>query len=418
MIAFDILTVKVAIISSFIFFKVRFHLSQNLSYFPVFLTTAKQIHQNSLLLPMNVDYLIVGQGLAGTLLAFELFKSNKSFVVFDDPDQHKASAVAAGIINPVVFRRMTKSWLVDDAFPRMEKTYRQLEVLLKEELYYPGRMMRLLSEEGVVFWKEKAFANQLKTYIDAEPNLNFRNSNITNNYSFGCVNKSGRLDIQKLISAFSEFLTRQNSLRKVNFDFEKLSIKADLVSYNDITAEKIIFCEGPSADQNPFFKNLKFKHSKGEILELKIPEFNMNEIISDEVFVAPVGNDRYKVGATYTWDALNRETTDSAREELLAKFKKITPLIHEMISQKAGIRPTMHDRKPVIGFHPEYPSIGIFNGLGSKGVVIGPYFARQLADYLVGTSGFIHPEADIKRYFPSSDQGAKKRISRFGFEKL
>ncbi|MDP2890639.1 MAG: FAD-binding oxidoreductase [Bacteroidota bacterium] len=362
---------------------------------------------------MNVDYLIVGLGLAGTLLANELFRQNKTVMVFDNPETPKASLVAAGIINPVVFRRMTKSWLIDDAFPRMEKTYRQLEDLLKEDLYYPGRMIRFLSEEGVVFWKEKVFANRLETYIDAEPDLNFRNSNITNHYSFGCVNKSGRLDIQKLISEFLEFLKRKNSLKKVKFDFGKLTIKADLVSYNDITAKKIIFCEGPSADQNPYFQNLKFKHSKGEIIELKIPELNMNEIISDEVFVMPAGNDRYKVGATYTWDTLNWETTDSAREELLAKFKKITSVIPEMISQKAGIRPTMHDRKPVIGVHPECPRIGIFNGLGSKGVLLGPYFARQLADYLVGISDFIHPEADIKRYFPSfpsSDQGVKKGI--------
>ena len=341
---------------------------------------------------MKVDFIFVGLGLAGTLLAHELIQSGKSVMVFDDPVAPKASSVAAGIINPVVFRRMTKSWLVDDAFPRMEKTYRQLEVLLKEELYYPGRMIKFLSEEGAVFWKEKIFANQLETYIDAEPDLNFRNSNITYHSSFGCVNKSGRLDIQKLISEFSEFLTLQNSLRKVKFDFEKLTIKADLVRYEDITAEKIIFSEGPSASQNPFFQNLKFKHSKGEILELKIPELNIDEIISDEVFVVPVGNDRYKVGATYTWDALNWETTDSAHEELLVKFKKITQLIPEMISQKAGIRPTMHDRKPVIGVHPECPRIGIFNGLGSKGVLLGPYFARQLADYLVGTSDFIHPE--------------------------
>ena len=359
---------------------------------------------------MNVDFIIVGLGLAGTLLAHELIQLGKSVLVFDDPAVPKASLVAAGVINPVVFRRMTKSWLIDDAFPQMETTFHQLEDLLKEELYYPGRMMRFLSEEGAVFWKEKAFANRLETYIDAEPTFNFNIKNMNNDFSFGFINKSGRLDIQKLILFFSEFLFQQNLIREEKFDIGKLVLKPELVIYKDVTAEKIIFCEGPSASQNPYFRNLKFKHSKGEILELKIPELDMSEIISDEVFVMPVGNDRYKVGATYTWDELNWETTDSAREELLAKFKKITPLISEMISQKAGIRPTMHDRKPVIGFHPEYPSIGIFNGLGPKGVLLGPYFARQLADYLVGTSVYIHPEADIKRYYPSSHQDSKKRI--------
>jgi glycine/D-amino acid oxidase-like deaminating enzyme len=148
-----------------------------------------------------------------------------------------------------------------------------------------------------------------------------------------------------------------------------------------------------------FSKNLKFKHSKGEVLELKIPELNQQEIISGEIFVMPINNDRYKVGATYSWDDLNWETTESARMELLDKLHNISSTHFEVINQKAGIRPTMHDRKPVIGLLPDNPQIGIFNGLGSKGVLLGPYFAKQFANFLIGDSTYIHPEADIKRYF-------------------
>jgi len=348
---------------------------------------------------MNVDFIIIGQGLAGILLAYELLRQNKTLVVFDDPDQAKASEVAAGLINPVIFRRMTKSWHVDDAFPQMETTYRQLEGLLKEKLYYPGRMVKVLNEGETGFWKEKAFANHLQSYLNAEPDLNFKNKAINHSFSFGCVNKAGRLDIQKLISSFSEFLNQQDWLRKENFDFEKLTFNADLVCYNDITAQKVIFCEGPAVSENPYFSQLKFKHSKGETLEIKSSEVQLNEIISSEVFIMPLGEDRYKVGATYRWDELNWETTSSAREELLAKLKNCISAPFKIIDQKAGIRPTMHDRKPVIGIHPEHPQIAIFNGLGSKGVLLGPYFARQLAEYLVGNSDYIHPEADIKRYY-------------------
>jgi len=348
---------------------------------------------------MKVDYLIVGQGLAGTLLAYEFYRQNKSFMVIDNPDQPKSSAVAAGLINPIIFRRMTKSWLVDEAFPQMESTYLQLENLLQEQFYSPGKIMKFLSEDGLNFWKEKAFANKLESYIEVEPDLYFENVNIKSAFGFACINTAGSLDIQKLISAFTKFLSQQNSIRNEKIDYEKLIIQPDSVIYDNITAQKIIFCEGPSASENPFFKNLKFKHSKGELLEVKIPELNLNRIVSDEVFVLPVGNDRYKVGATYSWDALNNETTDSAREELLSKLEKIIALKPEILNQKAGIRPTMHDRKPVIGLLPDNPQIGIFNGLGSKGVLLGPYFAHQFADYLIGNSDYIHPEADIKRYF-------------------
>ena len=348
---------------------------------------------------MEVDFIIVGQGLAGTLLAYELFRQNRNFVIFNDPGQIKSSDVAAGLINPVVFRRMTKSWLVDDAFPQMKTTYRELEELLHEKLYFPGRMLKILSEGGIDFWKEKAFANQLEAYLELEPNLNFRNPGLSSSFSFGCVNKSGRLDIQKLILAFSGFLTQQNSIRNEKIDYQKLVFKPDSVTYDNISASKIIFCEGSAASQNPFFINLKFKHSKGEVLELKIPELDLNEIVSGEVFMMPIGNHRYKVGATYIWDELNCETTESARIELLGKLQNISSTQSEVINQKAGIRPTMHDRKPVIGLLPDNTQIGIFNGLGSKGVLLGPYFAKQFASFLSGNSNYLHPEANVQRYY-------------------
>ena len=141
---------------------------------------------------------------------------------------------------------------------------------------------------------------------------------------------------------------------------------------------------------------------KGEILELRIPELNLNEIVSKEVFLMPIGFDRYKVGATYRWDELNMEITGSAREELISKLKNILPELTEIINQKAGIRPTMHDRKPVIGFLEEMPQIGIFNGLGAKGVLIGPYLAIQFAEYLLGNSTQIPHEINIDRYFMMS----------------
>lgn len=348
---------------------------------------------------MKVDFIIVGQGLAGTLLASELIQRNKTLMVFDDPDQSSASDVAAGIINPVVFRRMTKSWLVDEAYPKMESTYRYFEELFQTELYFPGKMWRLLSEDETSLWKEKAFANNLRDYLDAAPIKNFNTNWHTHTFSFGCVNKSGRLDLQKLISLFSELLNHKNSIRSEQFDLQKLTINAEIVNYQDITARKIIFCEGFAVSKNPLFDKLKFRHSKGELLELKIPDLHLEEILNGEVFILPVEKNWYKIGATYSWDELNLEITDSVRENLLVKLNRMVSANPIEVIQKAGIRPTMHDRKPVIGLLPEKPQVGIFNGLGSKGVLLGPYFAGQFADYLIGNSDYIHPEVNVNRYF-------------------
>ena len=349
---------------------------------------------------MKVDFILVGQGLAGTLLTHELLGLGKSVLVFDDPTLPKASSVAAGIINPVVFRRMTKSWRIDGAFPQMVSTYDQLEDLLNKRLYYPCQILKILNAESALIWKEKASSNQLEEYIDPEPDLTFRQRNILAPYGIGRVTNAGRLDIQKLICSYHRFLEQQNIIRQEKFIFDQLILNPLNVNYKDVTAEKIIFCEGSAASQNPYFSMLKFKHSKGELLEVKIHGLRLNEIINQEVFVLPLGNDRFKVGATYRWDDLNSETTDEAREELLVKLKAFISEPIEVIGHQAGIRPTLHDRKPVLGLHPEHPQIGIFNGLGSKGALLGPYFARQLAKSLAGIPESADQEVNVARYFP------------------
>lgn len=347
----------------------------------------------------NVDFLIVGQGLAGTLLSYELIRRNKSFIVFDDPEKPKASEVAAGLINPVVFRRMTKSWMVDEAFPQMELTYRGLELLLQTEFYHPSSLLKILDEDSFAFWKEKAFANQLSPYLTPECYKNQPIGNLNKTYSFGAVNKSGRVDLQKLISRFSDYLNSHELLQNRPFNYNEVHFAEGMAHYNDFQAKKIIFCEGAAASDNPFFSQLRFKHSKGEVLDLNIPGLHLNQILSKEIFLMPIGNDNYKVGATYSWDDLNWKATELARKELIDNLKSITDMPFKINSHKAGIRPTMHDRKPVIGLLPHQPEIGIFNGLGSKGALLGPYFAKKFVDYLTGTLANIHPEADISRYF-------------------
>ena len=348
---------------------------------------------------MKVDFILVGQGLAGTLLAHELLRKNKSILVIDDPDQPKASEVAAGLINPIVFRWMTKSWIVDEAFPQLESTYLQLENLLNVNFYLPGELFRILSENEATFWKEKAIANQLENFLNPGPDFSLHIPDCNNQFGIGRITKAGRLDLPKLLHSFSDFLIHKTRLRKERFDFEKLQASYSGINYNGVFAEKIIFCEGAAASQNPYFKSLHFKHSKGEILELNIPDLKLKEILSRDLFIMPTGQNSFKVGATYSWDKLDFKPTPDARIELIDKLKRIIQITPEIISQQAGVRPTMHDRKPVLGLHPEHPSVGIFNGLGPKGALLGPYFARQFAEYLTKTSDFIHPEVNIDRYF-------------------
>lgn len=345
---------------------------------------------------MKIDFIIVGQGLAGTLLAYELGRLNRTFLVYNDPDQKGASSVAAGVINPVVFRRMTKSWMVDRVFEQIESTYGALEELLNEKLYDRCQIRKILNEDSAQFWKEKVTANQLEQYLEAEPALKFRHPNIHSPFGVGIVTKAGRVNIQKLMGAFGAWLEKQNLLRNEKFQLDQLVVNAQSVRYKDVEAEKVVFCEGAAASYNPWFSDLKFKHSKGELLEVNIPDLHLNEIISHEVFLIPLGGDRYKVGATYGWEDLSLKTSPEAKEELLTKLKSLVTAPIEIMDQKAGIRPTMNDRKPILGLLPDHPSIGLFNGLGSKGALLGPWFARHLAEYLTGITTQLDPEVNLE----------------------
>ncbi len=347
---------------------------------------------------MKVDYLIIGQGLAGSLLIHELNKAGKSYFVFDNPDLKKASDVAAGIINPVVFRRMTKSWLIDELYPQLLKTYAELETVLAVKLFYPIPIKKVLGEGEADFWQKKYVDNGLHNYIQSNIESN-QSQYISSSFGMGLVDKSARVDLKLLIEKMKDQLEKQVRIRFEKINFQDVELTTDKVRYQNILADKIIFCEGHAVSDNPYFQNIKFKHTKGEVLRIKTANYSANFISNKAIFLMPEGTQFYRLGATYDWDNLSLETTQQAKDELQEKLSKVFNDRYQILDQQAGIRPTTHDRRPVIGIHPKYNRVGIFNGLGSKGTMLGPYFAKQFCDYLCGKTDGLHPEVDLVRYF-------------------
>ena len=347
---------------------------------------------------MKVDYLIVGQGLAGSLLAFEFIQSDQSFFVLDNPKQPKATDVAAGIINPVVFRRMTKSWKIDELLPHLLKTYSELENFLGVKLFYPLQIKKILGKDEGDLWQKKYVDNKLSDQIDQQVDRQ-RYPFIKAEFGTGTVIQSGRVDLKLLVEKMKYYLQEQQLIRHERFDFDQLQIEDEEINYRQITAKKIIFCEGHAASQNPYFKDIRFKHTKGEVLRVQTEKYNQNFILNKAIFLMPEGNQYYRLGATYDWDDLSTQTTVKAQEELQEKLVKVFTDQYRIVDHQAGIRPTTHDRRPVIGLHPKHKQIGIFNGLGSKGSMLGPYFANQFCNFLMGKETQLHPEVEINRYF-------------------
>jgi glycine/D-amino acid oxidase-like deaminating enzyme len=169
------------------------------------------------------------------------------------------------------------------------------------------------------------------------------------------------------------------------------------VEYKGHWAQRIIFCEGQYTQQNPYWNHLPFNPAKGEILTIRAENLPTDAIVSKGIFVLPLGNHTYKIGSTYYWDDKEEQPTERGRSELTQKLEEVITVPYEVIDHKAALRPTVTDRRPLIGLHPQYPSIGIFNGLGTRGVLLAPYFARHFMQHLLDGEE-LNSEVNVGRF--------------------
>ena len=357
----------------------------------------KTVPQMSLAI-MKTDFIIVGQGLAGTILGFELQKAGKSVFYIDAPRFQKSSDVAAGIINPVVFKRLTQSWLIDELFPQLEDTYHEVSLLLNQQFYFPASIRKILGEQEIKLWQKKASSPLLSSYLQADIDFN-QLPDFHFPYGTGWVRHGGWLNLKQLILSYHNYLKNKGTLLETTFEYHQLHIFDDHVTYRDLKAQKIIFCEGHRNTVNPYFSSIRYKLTKGEILTLRLPDLGFDYILNKNGFLMAMGNHHFRLGATYDWKQTDELPTPEGQQQLLDKLQKMTSKTGNIIEHMAGIRPTTHDRRPVIGLHPDHPQLGIFNGLGSKGCMLAPYFACQFKELLIGNKNALHPEVRLNRYY-------------------
>jgi len=340
---------------------------------------------------MKVDYLIIGQGLAGTMMAYHLMEAGKSVCVVDN-GLPSASSVAAGLFNPVTGRRFVKSWLIEQLLPYADEIYPKLEDKLGEKLYYKKPIIRMLAgnEEKAVY--DRSLTDENRVYIKE-----FHGSDSDNAYASCEILEGGYVDTSLLISSFRKVLQEQNSFKLDDIEYEDLTINEDGITWKNVEARGVIFCEGYKAIVNTFFPGLPFNLAKGEILTLKIPGLNVDKILMSGAYLVPQGEDIYKLGSTYIWDDLTPVITDKGKEELVAKLKGITNLPFEILNQEAGIRPTIKNRRPIVGQHAKYSNLFILNGMGTKGVLLAPYFAKQLSECILEGKP-VDKEVDVQQY--------------------
>ncbi len=347
----------------------------------------------------QVNYIIVGQGLAGTILAQTLLNQNKSILIIDDVSLSQASRIAAGLYNPVVFKRLVKSWMADELLPFMDGFYADAELLLNTKFYFKKRIVKPFAEEQERILWDKKVNEDVGKYLSKTIHDDFLNDIIYNPLGVSEILFGGNLNTAVYLDSFRNYFKQNNFLLEEKFDYNQLIISDNKVVYKNIEADKIIFCEGYKTIDNPYFSWLPFKLTKGEIITIKINDAIINEefVLNKGVFILPLGNNTYKVGATYEWNDLTEQTTEKGKIDLIDKLNKVLKVKFEIINHEVGIRPTVIDRRPLIGLHPQHNSLAVFNGMGTKGVMLAPYFAKHFVDFMAGEIA-LNNEVDIARF--------------------
>ncbi len=345
---------------------------------------------------MKVDYIIVGCGLAGIAFCEQLRKHNHSFLVFDDNSQ-QSSVVAAGLYNSVILKRFSKVWKSKEQLELLDSYYKELESLLNVTLDYRFPILRkFASTEEQNLWFLAMDKPELEPYLSPKLIKNTYPS-INADFGFGEVLHAGRVDTPLLVSQYKLNLQEGQKLKVEVFDYSVITFGEESITYKDIETKHVVFAEGFGIKHNPYFDSLPLNGTKGEVLTIKAPDLKIDVALKSSVFVIPIGNDIYKVGATYNWDDKSNNPTKKGEEELVSKLKTLVTCDFEIVNHSAGVRPTVKDRRPLVGRHSNYKGLYILNGLGTRGVMIAPYVAEQLYGYIENNSE-LDLEIDIQRF--------------------
>ena len=348
----------------------------------------------------NIDNLIIGQGLAGSLLANSLMARGQSVLVVDNDFASASSTVAAGLINPVTGKRLVKTVGVDECLPQARQTYRALEQTLGVELLIDKPMLRLFhSQSERERWQRRQQEEGYQGYLGEVVEAAQLPAPVIASHGAGRQLQTAYLRTEPLLRGLREQLMQQHSYQQSQFDYDELRLGEGKVSWREVSARRVIFCEGYKGASNPWFDWLPFQPAKGEFLTLRCGEKLPDQIINSGRWIMPRGDGLYRAGASYDHHQLDDSITPEAREMLLAALPGFLagPPSFEVVAQQAGVRPTTSDRQPFIGLHPQHPTLTIFNGFGSKGSLLIPWHAERFVERLLDATP-LPPSVGIERY--------------------
>ncbi len=343
---------------------------------------------------MQVEYILVGQGLCGSFMSHYLQKANKTFVVIDNNKNITSSKIASGIINPITGRRFVKTWMIDELLPFCLNAYnncginKQIITQCDSIDFHTTPQMKIAFEERLL--EEHQYLSVIENDTILKQYFN---------YSFGAgkISPCYLLDINTFLKSVKEKLISTNSFYENEFNVNDLILKDTEIKYHHLTAAKIIFCDGSNGFNNPWFKILPYSPNKGEVLLVEIPDLPRTNIYKSGFSIVPWQNGLFWIGSSYEWNFINNLPTELFRKKVEFFVEQFLKLPYKIVDHFAAVRPANIERRPFVGLHPLHSQVGIFNGMGTKGCSLAPYFANEFVNHLTNNIE-LNPLVDVKRF--------------------
>lgn len=331
----------------------------------------------------HYDALVLGQGLAGTSLAWKLLDAGLKILILDREESSTSSRVAAGLLTPITGKRFARMPDWDLFWNAALRFYRDIETRTNTDFFQECRMLRLLTDETQQASFQRKQSQLADLILSTTPDLN------TDQLSakFGGFEMSGgRLHVVPFLDASRAYFQALHAYQRCDVDVLKdVELCHDGVALKSarVSARTMFFCQGYQPVMPPEFRPVRFNPAKGEIIDVEIETFQEERVLHGGIWVAPQGGSRYRVGATYDWEDLSNATTAAARKQLTRQLTERLRGKFDVVQQFAEVRPTMHDFQPVVGLHPVHQQLGFLNGLGSKGSLMAPRLSQLLTEHLL-----------------------------------
>ena len=354
---------------------------------------------------IQVDVLIVGQGICGTFLSRELDRIGLSYIIIDEARPNTASRAAAGLINPVTGRRFVKTWLIDEVLPVVREVYDPAFLRPAKVVdFFPTAQMRL------AFIKRCEDGGEYLQLASAREEHDW-DALFRYELGYGVIEPCYLVDLPGLLGRARAELAGRDVLREECLVTGELAVGDSGVRYRDVEARWVIFCDGvAAAAPGGYFSRLPFGPNKGEALIIEVEglegaglgEAGLETAGSAVIFkrgisLVPWAPGLYWVGASYDWSFDDPGPTAAFRKRTEAVLEDWLRVPFRVVRHIASVRPATLERRPFVGLHPVYPTVGILNGMGTKGCSLAPLFARQLAG-LLGKGEAVMAEADVQRF--------------------